>query len=180
VQEDLLLMQPSPEGYILAAASLCFPLRWRLREKFGRPMAQIHQPVPGYHEKLERPVDSFFDRLTWDRPVWRSNWSIVDSPELFLAPQQGDWDWYATINAENAGEKLWLRVERQTLRRLRGSGDILFTVRTYVHPLQVLEDYPVIARNLAKALKQISPDMQRYKHLLPICEVLWDYLEQFN
>lgn len=178
VQEDLLLMQPSPEGYILAAASLCFPLRWRLREKFGRPMAQIHSSVPGYHDKLERPVDSFFDRLKPDHPAWRVNWSIVDSPELFLAQDKGKQGLDTTIDATNAGEKLWIRVERQTLRRLRVSSDILFTIRTYVHPLDVLEDDPAIAHNLAQVVKQIPPDMQRYKNLLPIREALLNYLDR--
>jgi hypothetical protein len=178
VQEDLLLMQPSPDGYILAAASLCFPLRWRLREKFGRPMAQIHSPVPGYHDKLERPVDNFFNRLKPDHPAWRVNWSIVDSPELFLAQDKGKQGLDTTIDATNAGEKLWIRVERQTLRRLRVSSNILFTIRTNVHPLYVLEDDPAIAHNLAQAVKQIPLDMQRYKNLLPIRETLLNYLDR--
>lgn len=176
VQEDLLLLQPSPEGYILVAASLCFPLRWRLREKLGCAIAQIHAPVPGYHEKLDRPVNSFFDRLKCDRPTWRMNWSIVDSPELFL-PQEKPVS-YANIDAKNAGEKLWLRVERQTLRRLCTSDSILFTVRTYVHPLQVLEDEPSMAGKLAEAIQEIPPNMQRYKNLLPIREAVLDYLER--
>jgi hypothetical protein len=133
VQEDLLLMQPSCEGYCLVAASLCFPLRWRLREKLGRAIAQIHNPVPGYEEKLARPVDSFFNRFKSSHPVWRLNWSIVNSSERFLAPEKEQLNWHSTINSQNAGEKLFLRVERQTLRRLNVSGDILFTIRTYIH-----------------------------------------------
>jgi hypothetical protein len=176
VQEDLVIMQPSPEGYILAAASLCFPLRWRLREKLGRPLAQIHSPVPGYQDKLERPIDSFFDRLKPSHPVWRLNWSIVDSPQLFLAQDQEKQD--TTINAENAGERLWLRVERQTLRRLRVSSDILFTIRTYVYPLHILEDDPAMAHNLEEAVKQIPSEMQSYKNILPIREALLGYLAQ--
>lgn len=178
VQEDLVLMQPSPKGYILAAASLCFPSRWRLREKFGHPMSQIHAFVPGYHDKLERPVDNFFDRLKPEHPAWRLNWGIVDSPELFLAPAKGKQGLDTSINAKNAGEKLWIRVERQTLRRLKVSGDILFTIRTYVHPLYVLEDDPTIAQNLEEAVKQMPPDMQSYKNLRPIREALLGYLER--
>jgi len=56
VQEDLCLMQsPAPgEPYRLTAASLCFPTRWRLGEKLGRPMAAIHAPVPLYAERMAR------------------------------------------------------------------------------------------------------------------------------
>ncbi len=177
VQEDLLLMQSTPQGYTLAAASLCFPLRWRLQEKLGCPLTEIHSPVPGYEEKLAHPVDNFFSRLKSNYPAWRLNWSIVNSPELFLPPQQENPDWHITINAGNAGERLWIRVERQTVRRLKVSRDILFTIRTYVYPLRVLENNPTLAKNLVQILKQMPTDMQNYKKLLPIRQTLLDYLE---
>jgi hypothetical protein len=176
VQEDLAILQPSPNGYVLAAASICFPLRWRLQQKIGHPLVKIHQPVPEY-DRIARPVDALFNRLQPNNPVWRLNWSIVDSPELFLAPEQGQ-DLELAIAPENAGEKLWIRVERQSLRRLEHSGNILFAIHTYVHALSVLEDKPAVAANLAAVVKQIPPDMQSYKNLLPIREVLLDYLER--
>ncbi|WP_446361091.1 heme-dependent oxidative N-demethylase family protein [Coleofasciculus chthonoplastes] len=177
VQEDLLLMERSRQGYRLVAASLCFPLRWRLREKLGCPLTQIHAPVPGYSEKLAHPVDSVFNRLKSSHPVWRLNWSIVESPELFFPPENAKPGWETTINCQNAGDKLFLRMERQTLRRLATSGDILFTVRTYVHPLRVLEDNPQMAHNLMETIQQMPLEMQNYKNLLPIQEVLLGYLE---
>lgn len=178
VQEDFLVMQSHSEGYRLVAASICFPSRWRLREKIGRSMAQIHAPVPGYQHKLKSPVDNFFTQIKPSHPAWRLNWSIVDAPDLFLAEEQGKQGLDPTITVENAGEKLWIRVERQTLRRLAVSGDILFTIRTYVHPLRVLEEEPAIAKNLAEALQQIPLEMQIYKNLLPIRHALLKYLEQ--
>ena len=47
VQEDLCLLQPGDPGYRLVAAVLCFPAHWRLADKLGRPLAAIHEPVPG-------------------------------------------------------------------------------------------------------------------------------------
>ena len=39
VPEDLCLMRADDGGrYVLAAAALCFPTRWRLAEKLGRPI----------------------------------------------------------------------------------------------------------------------------------------------
>jgi hypothetical protein len=173
VQEDFCLMRSAPEGYVLSAASVCFPSRWLLAEKMGRPMGQIHAPVPGYAEKLRSPVNRFFEQIRSDRPVWRLNWSIVDSPDLFLLQSR---EAASKINAANAGEKLWIRVERQTLRRLPQSGDILFAIRTYVHSLKVLEAEPAAAKGLIAAIGQVSPEMQRYKVLSPIREVLLNYL----
>jgi len=176
VQEDLLLMERSPQGYRLVAASLCFPLRWRLREKLGCPLTQIHAPVPGYSEKLAHPVDSVFNRLKSNHPVWRLNWSIVESPELFFPPEKAQPSWEKTINCQNAGDQLFLRIERQTLRQLARSGAILFTVRTYVYPLRVLEDNHQMAESLAEIIQQMPVEMQEYKNILPIRQVLLGYL----
>ncbi len=48
VQEDLCLMRRDGAEWRLAAASLCFPSRWRLAEKLGKPLAGIHEPVALY------------------------------------------------------------------------------------------------------------------------------------
>ena len=178
VQEDLCLMQPSDRGYILAAASLYFPLRWRLLEKLGRSLMQIHQPVPEYSEELRNPVDRLFDRLKVDRPVSRSNWSIVDTPELHLGHQSHSDT--APLEHTPSGESLWIRVERQTLRRLTQSCCILFTIRTYRYPLAILRNYPDSAIELSTIVQQLSPEMQRYKNLLPIRETLLTTLQQMK
>ncbi|MEP0917887.1 DUF3445 domain-containing protein [Leptolyngbya sp. DQ-M1] len=173
VQEDFCLMQPSDRGYSLAAASLCFPLRWRLLEKLGKPMMQIHHPVPNYPEQLGNPVDRLFDRLKVDCPVFRVNWSIVETPELYLGHQS-----HSNIApVELSPSNLWIRVERQTLRRLEQSQWILFTIRTYRYPLTILKEQRDLAIRLRSIVQQLSPEMQLYKNLLPIRETLLTFLE---
>lgn len=196
VQEDLCVLQPPPsdsqqdpaqnwaEGliqgssYCLTAASVCFPSRWHLRSKLGQPVSQIHQPVPGYPEKLARPVDQVFTRFRPDYPAYRFNWSILETPELFLPKAQP----YAgePITAANAGELLWFRVERQTLRRLPHSQAILFTIHTYVHRLDEVLSSPELAQQLAATIQQIPPALQIYKSLLPFRAALLNYLQQFS
>lgn len=176
VQEDFCLMQPSDRGYILAAASLCFPLRWRLLEKLGNPMMQIHQPVPNYPEQLGNSVDRLFDRLKVDRSVFRLNWSIVETPELYL----GHLSHSNTATLELTPNDLWIRVERQSLRRLAQSNWILFTIRTYRYPLMLLKDYPESAIALLSIVQHLSPGMQLYKNLLPIREMLLTTLKRIK
>jgi hypothetical protein len=176
VQEDLCLMLPS-DGYRLSAASVCFPSRWRLAEKIGLPVSAIHQPVPDYDQKLERPVDQFFERLKPDYPGYRLNWSLVDSPELFLQSGHGRTT-PICITAENAGKQLWLRIERQTLRRLSISNGILFTIRTRIHSLSSLTADPIIAKDLAAAIQKMPPQMQQYKSILPFRSALLEYLRR--
>ena len=65
VQEDLCLMRRAPGEtvYRLVGASLCFPTRWRLAQKMGQSVRDIHAPVPGYDTQLASTMDRFFDRL---------------------------------------------------------------------------------------------------------------------
>lgn len=175
VQEDLCLMQASPEGYRLVAAVLCFPAHWRLADKLGRPLDAIHAPVPGFDERLATPAARFFASIRVERPVWRVNWSLVDTPTLFLPPEHRGHPRPITIG--RAGEELWLRVERQTLRRLPRSGDVVFGIHTYVDPLAEAIDSPGAARALADRIREMPEPMARYKSILPIRAPLLAWLD---
>lgn len=181
IQEDLCLMSPDGNGtYLLSAGSVCFPLRWELTDKFGQPMADIHHAVPGYDEKLAAPSDRYMVGLKAHKPSWRCNWSIVDAPDLYLKQRRFKEGEDSAVTADNAGSKLWIRSERQTLRKLPRSGDVLFTIRTYIRPLSVLESMPSVARGLSQALEKLPPQMRGYKNLLPIREALLSYLSRIS
>ncbi len=137
IQEDLCLMKRHSEGWILEAASLCFPSRWRIADKIGRNMTAVHGPVEGYEEILEKKVTAFFDRLGHD-PVWRRNWFVHPDDSLYQPdrPVGGD----PIIPSSDIREKLFVRSERQTLRALDLPGWILFTIRVQQTPLKNLID----------------------------------------
>ena len=179
VQEDLCLMQRDPHYgiYRLTAASLCFPTRWRLHEKLGQALASIHDPTPHYAETIATPMDRAFDKLKAERSVWRLNWSVLDNGALFQPTGHGRKDYVTDVTAANAGEKLWLRVERQTLRRLPQSGDILFTIRIYNYPFHTLVKQPEAAHKLATAIAGLDEAMINYKSLRPIREAAIAWLE---
>ncbi|WP_237068296.1 heme-dependent oxidative N-demethylase family protein [Microbulbifer guangxiensis] len=165
VADDLCLLQPGDSGYELTAASLAAPSYWRLEDKIGRPLDQIHKPVPGFANKLSAQVGRFFDHLLADYPVWRSNWSVVSSPELL---QRG--------NVAAADGPLYLRVERQSLRRLPQTGAVVFTIRVSLNPLADLHAVPGAVAALAEAVKGMSPDESRYKSLAPLLPRLQAFL----
>ena len=133
------------------------------------------RPVPGFAERLGGAVDRFFASLTVQRPVWRANWSLTDDPAL---PQPYRGDPVAGISAENAGQKLWLRVERQTLRRLPRTAAVLFTIRTFVRPLADVAAEPAVAAALAARLREMEPGMAAYKALPRIGEALLGWLDR--
>lgn len=178
VQEDLCLMRPEGESWILAAASLCFPTRWRLADKIGRPLAPIHAPVPGFAATLGAPVERFFQRLGSGRSVWRANWGLIDDPALFQPTGHFRTDSAIGITAENVGEKLWLRVERQTLLRLPESGDILFTIRILREPLARTAALPARARRLAELIRTMTAELKAYKSITPFEPALLAYLDR--
>ena len=180
VQEDLCLMQwqAHTQVYHLVGASVCFPTRWRLADKIGKPLNTIHAPIPGYAAQLATTMDKFFDRLKVERPVWRLNWALMDDPTLFQPTGQGRTGVNTDITPENAGDTLWLRMERQTLRRLPHSHDILFTIRVYVRPLAHLATQPDRAAQFAAALRALPPSMRLYKSLPPFIEAALTWLDR--
>ena len=178
VQEDLCLMAPGPDGYTLEAASLCFPARWRLMDKMGLPMSGIHKPVPDYSEKLSRPVDSFFNRIDVDRPVWRVNWSLTTDPTMFQPVRQKYSASELPITSKNAGDQVYMRCERQTLRRLPHTGWILFTIKTYLDKVSKLHKYPKEAQNLSSLLRSAPTSLLSYKNINHFLEPLLVYLDE--
>jgi len=180
VQEDLCLMQVESDSghYRLVGASVCFPTRWCLADKIGGAIGPIHAPVPGYEAQLSSTMDRFFARLKTERPVWRVNWSIVDDPALFLPRGHRQWERNPGITADNVGDKLWLRLERQTLRRLPCTEDVLFTIRIYVHPLHTLAARPEHTAALAAAIRSLPPDLQTYKSVRPFREAILSWLDR--
>jgi hypothetical protein len=178
VQEDLCLMRAEGDAQILAALSVCFPSRWRIAEKLGKPLGAIHAPVAFYEEKLARPVDRFFALLKEDKPVQRFNWNLLDDPALFQPGGHNRKERDASITAANAGQRLSIRVERQTLRRLPRSGDILFGIRTYVRPLATIAERPEDCRRLAAAIRALPEATFRYKSLPVFADAALGWLDR--
>ena len=137
VQEDLVVMRKSEMGWRLVTASVSFPSSWNLQQKFSRPMHEIHQPVPGFGEGTRKAqmIERIFDNLQVDLPAERFNWSIYSDNELFHDDRTGE---HFHHSKPDVVAQSWLRVERQTLRKLPKSGDILFTIRIHLDPMKLL------------------------------------------
>lgn len=181
VQEDLVLMRRGDDGYRLAAACLCFPSSWSLTEKHGQSMHAIHGNVPGFNDgRMGAVVGRIFDNLQVGQLVARYNWSIYDNADLHhpepkqLAPQ--------ILEDAGALAALFVRVERQTLRRLPNSGDILFTIKIHHDPLALLKEHPrgaELAAGLARQIRELDVRQRAYKGLSQYAEAIAHELEGF-
>ncbi|MEM7242430.1 MAG: DUF3445 domain-containing protein [Pseudomonadota bacterium] len=127
VQNDLVIMERQGDADVLSAAVLCFPASWSLSEKLGRDMGGIHEPVSDYDDALERRVTRLFDAIRVEQPLWRANYLSYEDPDLFQ-PRTED-------NRRHRGGD-FMRVERQTLRRLPASGAVIFGIHSFVVPMQ--------------------------------------------
>jgi hypothetical protein len=172
VPEDLVLLVERGGRLVFGGGSVCFPNRWDLRSKLGLSMAGVHAPVAQLNEQLEAPIDSFFDRLTPQRSFWRLGWGILDTP-----------DWYTPVDGTAAPrpptpstEQLFLRVERETLRRFPATHCVLFTIRTYVTPIPRVAADVEVARRLADSLAMLPLDVRGYKDVVATADSLIEAL----
>jgi len=188
VQEDLIIMLPpgsknhkTSKGWWLAAGSVAFPSRWSLKEKFNQPMDIIHAPVPFYKEQIQTTVNNFFDQMPRDEIYARRNWSLYDNSSLrHDGTEQPNKITVKKIDSNNAGEHLWLRVERQTIRKLKGTGAILFAIRIHLRQLKHIVSFDGIASRLSKALSALPPEMQSYKQTDVFADSAQAYLNKFQ
>lgn len=179
VQEDLLLMDGTREGLPMMAGHLCFPSMWCLEEKMGRPVLDIHAPVPGFGAKLGTSTVRLMEGLKPGRAVTRVNWAITVTDRLDLEPWTlPEWKHLLDgVTASNAGERCFLRLERQTLSLMPRTGAILFTIHTYRAPVATEVEEPARRRRLAAVLRTVPPETLAYKRLTPFLEPLLAYLE---
>lgn len=173
VQEDLVLLQIDAAGrLVLAAASLCFPSRWTLAEKLGRPMLDIHAPVPGLNDRLGATIDRFLLGLKRGAIFSRRNWSLTDDPVLFqpvALPRP-------VPPVAEIGRRIFLRVERQTLARLPLSGAVLFGIRIHQHRLEAVARNADARRGLIDAVTGLDPALTAYKSMHALAPTVVAYL----
>ncbi len=165
IQDDLCLMRRDERGWRLVAASLCFPSSWSLIEKGGGSLDDLHAFVPGYQGALGTRMARIFDNLPVGNIVERLNWSISDDGEFHKPLVKKGRKSFGDPGV-HFGENAFVRVERQTLRRMPVSGDILFTIKIHTDQLAGFRQHPQGAE-LALALRgqigMLDADQLNYK-----------------
>ena len=160
VAEDWCLLdrRAGTEEYVLVAGVMCFPSRWLLAEKLGRPLTAIHDPVPDYDARLAARVNRVFAALRPERPVWRVNWLVHTTPEPHLPQTESG---KAAVSGAGPADTVYLRTERQTLSRLPRSGAVAFGIKTSLCRLEALTAAERAA--LARELSRLDPRTVGYR-----------------
>jgi hypothetical protein len=133
-QSDLCILQDreqrgergKDEPHILTAGVMCFPSSWKLSEKMGRSLASIHTPVDEYDDRVATSVQRMFKAIRVEQPLWRANFLIYTDPELHQPRGEG------ISKPIDPTAPRYVRVERQTFRRLPITQAVVFGIQTSV------------------------------------------------
>jgi len=159
-QADFLLMKPDAAGiFRLYAGCLCFASHWALADKMGRPMVDIHQPVPGLNEALGKQINGFLEKIKPDISWERGNWGLSRSPERNLHPSLDR----PRLDASVTLDEVYWRLEEQSLVALPETGGILFGIKIVIKPLREIKADPGARAGLFRALQTMSDSMANYK-----------------
>jgi hypothetical protein len=183
MQGDFCLLDQREGDLYLDAGLVTFPADWSLTFDLGMTFEEWHGPVPIAHDKgVFTRAKKFLMNLQTDQPWQRFNWTFTIGPRLDTAPEIYHlWGRdKPTVTAENAGEKVYLRVEVQVLARLPRSHGVLFSIRTYLIRLDELVTNPDWARRLRRVLQSLPEQIVDYKGLTDTREAVITWLSPYE
>jgi carbamoylphosphate synthase large subunit len=109
--------------------------------------------------------------------MWRANWTLVDDATRFQ-PTPPSAENQLRVEGANLDEQVFFRVERQTVRKMPRTGDVIFTIRTYVTPLGKLLQAIETPKDMLEALKTMDEDHVEYKGWNTLKPALLAHLER--
>jgi hypothetical protein len=183
VQGDFTLQDQRDNNLFVEGGMVTSQADWSLNFDKGMSFHEWHGPVPLAHEAgvFDRAL-AYLLRLQLGRPVRRLNWTLTANPRLDASPENYPL-WgpdKATITPENAGHKMCLRVELQTLTRLPRSNAIIFGIRGYLIRFEELVRVEKWGKRLHRVLRDLHPDIAAYKGMPRYREIILDYLSGFD
>jgi len=178
VADDLVLLENRDGGWRVTAGYVAFPSSWSLKEKAGKTIGEIHGPVPDFEpgSRNDGLITRMFDRIAPGRVVERFNWSIYPEADLDWPPEKGAR--LSRLSFDPASN--FIRVERQTLRKLPETGAMLFTIRIYQDPIATVTSHPELAAGLSARLEGMTDAQLAYKGMTEKREKLMTFLRNMQ
>lgn len=166
VQEDLFYIAQRDGDLYMDAGQLCFPANWSLAFDAGMTFTEWHSPVPHFSDSgMAEKVKKFLMKMEAGKPWTRLNWTLTVEPILDTFPETyAEWGVKKErITEENAGELVHLRTEDQRLFRMPGSNGILFSIHTYLLPVNELSKNRAWLERFYYVLQDLPEYMVEYK-----------------
>ena len=165
--DDFCLLEKIDDDYRLVAASVCAPTYWELSEKMGRPMREVHAPIPNLEEKIGKGIRHFFTNLKPSDYYQRSNWFLTTRSDYPLFKDSYEMNEnFDGFDIYNIKDKLFLRCERQSFRKLHKTKNIVFGIKIYLSPLGIVEKHKEIAEDLIMSINTMTANQKTISKIL--------------
>lgn len=162
VSDDLCVLDVDDQQRLVAGC-VCAPSYWRLRDKLGKPLHEVHAQVDGMNAKIGDNIERFINRAQIGQPFVRANWFLHGDADLYHADSEGVLD--PTV------ENWVVRVERQSLCKL-SARYLLFTIDIACEPLADLQGFAAARTDLETSLARMDADevshfggVEKHRHL---------------
>ncbi|KAG0706326.1 hypothetical protein DFH29DRAFT_168920 [Suillus ampliporus] len=165
VPEDFVITHEDPETglYNLRAAVCTSAIGWNISQKMGKPLHEIHGPVPDYKEKMAFSMDRFFSKMPCDKPIQRGSWEFEFGEPLYLQTDEPAWNHRQHQNPDLPLSDIYLRVDWQTLRRLPKSRAIVFNFKALFTPVTDFRNEPFVPKLVLKVMLEGKKAIMEYK-----------------
>jgi dimethylamine monooxygenase subunit A len=186
IEEDFMLIQEVDGTPRITAASNAYSSSGRLVASVGRDVDWAHEPVPSLTLKLGSRINRVLESVHAATPCERFNWQLTPMSTIFFPHDDPHAANAAAMhgirnslceNPEQAGELLWIRVERQTLSRLPDSRAVAFSLHTYSDPLCSLRSDVESVRAMLALLRAYSDERWKYSEMDIVREPVIAWLE---
>jgi len=186
IEEDFMLLEEAQGTLRITAASNAYSSSGRLVASVGHDMAWAHEAVPQLTHKLGGKISRVLGSINAATPCERFNWQITpmatvffphDDPHAANAAAMREVATELCRDPPRAGEILWIRVERQTLRRLPNSNAVAFSLHTYSDPLSCVQSDPESVRAILALLNMYSEERWKYSEMDIVREPLMIWLK---
>lgn len=186
IEEDFMLLEERGETIQITAASNAYSSSGRLVGSVGHEVEWAHEPVPQLTRKLGGRINRVLRSIHAAAPCERFNWQITPIATVFFPhddPHAANAAAMREVLVElrrdpaRAGEFLWIRVERQTLRRLPDSNAVAFSLHTYSDPLSSIQSDVESVRAIWTLLNNYSEERWKYSEMDIVREPLMTWLE---
>jgi dimethylamine monooxygenase subunit A len=185
VQEDFMLLEEADGQPMITAASNAYSSSGRLVASVGRDIHWAHQPVPSLTATLGSRINRILQSVHENAPCARFNWQLTPLGSIFFPhdPHAANHSALKTVSVQLSKDPslapslLYMRVERQTLRRLPETRAVAFSIHTYSDPLATLIPDTVSREALLKLLKSYSLERLQYNEMDTIRDAVIAWLE---
>jgi hypothetical protein len=161
--EDVIIHRKIHQHDWMAAAHLCLPSSWWPEEKIGKPLREIHAPIPGMNLDLSsKLVDTMINHGPFERFVW----SIIYEPRYNFHPS------LPRKEFDSDTKEVFIKVERQMTVGFPQVQASLFILRQ-----ELILPHEIIYRELYQACKNMSPDERTYKG---VTQALIEFLHEHS